>query len=813
MSSCVLCGIQRPRPEARSSMQYLISALALLVCALVAGPATAQTSDPSRVAARHAHRAELFEPNIGQFPSAAKFVARAAAYDVVFADDHVDLVASHGQRVRMLFPGARAGMLPSGLELGSATVSVFRHDASRRGAAMFREVRYRSIYRGVDLSFTFNAGRLEQTWIIAPGADPASISIRFAGARGVTTDGREVLIRTAFGVFRLLQPFVYEDAPGGRLTIDASYVRSRGDTLAFRLGPHRCDASIVIDPIVEYATYFGGSDVDWNESETIAIDPEGSVYVAGKTSSVDLPSRESSVLPSLHGEPDLFITKFRFDGTLVFTAYIGGTGFETDASAIAVDATGVYMAFGTESDDLPTTPDAFQPRRNYAKTATGPKPEMDGAVVKLSPDGTKILYATYFGGTDDERFVSIALGADGRIVVAGRTSSPDFPVTSNAFQSRLGTSRAEYPSDAVVVAFDSAGRLLASTLIGGSDSSKRIGEDQCHVLVDDNGNVIVAGRTTSADFPTTDGAMQRVNTAGSTTAFLTRFTPDLSQLVFSTYFGGFVNHLRQIAFDPSGDIYAVGDRQVAAFVTRIAADGTHEVWRRNLGTAETWGFGIVAAPGQTVWVCGLTGSDSFPVTPDAFQTKFTGTRAQMTSFLTQLDSGDGSIRFSTYFGGMGSNEVLTSLAIDRAGKLWAWGNSNSAVFPVSTDAAQHEVHGAVDGVLVRIAVETAPVATTTTITSTPNPASLSQIVTFTATVNTVGASGVVIFFDAGGAIGSASLSNGSASFSTAALSAGSHTVTASYQGEAGYGPSTSQPLIQLVSSGPHGPRRRAVRRH
>lgn len=767
-----------------------------------------------RPAATHLDRTGLFEPNIGQFPPATKFVAHAGGYDVLFGEDHVDFVTASMRQFRMKFPGAHVAAPPEGSNPADATVSVFagRHSSrSGTGMPMFREVRYRSVYRGIDLSFYFTAGRLEHTWLLAPDADPAAIRVSFDGAQKVETDGSEVLVRAASGVFRLLTPLVYEDARRERRPIAARYVALPRQTVAFSLGAHRRGSRIAIDPVIEYATFLGGSALDWMESGTIAIDPEGNVYVSGKTSSPNLPGREGSVQPFLRGDPDLFVAKFRPDGALVFTAYVGGTGFETDSSSIAADSTGVYIACGTESRDFPTTPDAYQPVHAPTTGLNGPKPAMDGALAKISPDGTRLLYGTFFGGSDDDRFDGIALGRDGRIVVAGRTSATDFPVTSNAYQRQLHPSKSSHPSDAVVVVFDAAGRLMASTLLGGSDMPfGNLGEQHAGVLVDDDNNVIVMGRTNSFDFPTTEGAMQRA-LAGSDDGFLTKLTPDLSQLIFSTYFGGLsLDYPRQVAFDPSGDFYVIGETdsadwpaadpvgQTDAFICRIAADGSHLVWGRHVGGSRIdWAYAVVAGRANSVWVSGLTSSDDLPITSDAIQPhRNQASPGNARGFLFQLDSRDGHVVFGTYLGGSdGLNECISALAFDPSGKLWVWGDTDATSFPVTANAAQHESGGDYDGFLVRIAVA-AP--TSTTLTSSPNPAEKSETVTLTALVVPGGASGTVTFYDGDAAIGSAVLSNGSATFATTALMPGPHSLTAVYAGDSAFASSTSAPLIELV---------------
>lgn len=249
---------------------------------------------------------------------------------------------------------------------------------------------------------------------------------------------------------------------------------------------------------LEYSTYLGGSGQDGTQG--IAVDAAGRAYVTGYTDSPDFPVKNAAQ-PTLGGSTDAFVTKLNSSGTaLVYSTYLGGTADDAGLS-IAVDSGGrAYVSGGTNSPNFPTTANALQP------VAQG---SFDGFVTKLSASGSAFVYSTYLGGTLDDQANGIAVDSAGQAHITGWTTSPDFPVTADAFQPVNAGGAGTY--DAFVTKLNTSGSAeVYSTYLGG--------------LVDDIGNgialgrsgtVYVTGSTDSATFPVTPGAVQTTYAGGT----------------------------------------------------------------------------------------------------------------------------------------------------------------------------------------------------------------------------------------------------------------------------------------------------------
>ena len=246
---------------------------------------------------------------------------------------------------------------------------------------------------------------------------------------------------------------------------------------------------IASDGTVVYSTYLGGSGSEYYSS--ITVDGDGNALVTGSTSSSDFPLL-NAFQPSNSGETDVFVTKIASDGTVVYSTYLGGSGYEYDSS-ITVDGDGNALVTGsTSSSDFPLL-NAFQPSFGGEK---------DVFVTKIASDGT-VVYSTYLGGSGYEYGYSITVDGDGNALVTGLTYSSDFPLL-NAFQPSISGEE-----DVFVTKIASDGTVVYSTYLGGSGS-----EYGLSITVDGDGNALVTGLTYSSDFPLLN-AFQPSNSGGA----------------------------------------------------------------------------------------------------------------------------------------------------------------------------------------------------------------------------------------------------------------------------------------------------------
>jgi len=302
-----------------------------------------------------------------------------------------------------------------------------------------------------------------------------------------------------------------------------------------------------------YSTFLGGG--GWDEGTSIAVDSAGSAYVTGITDSDDFPVTPDALDPTRNGD-DAFVAKLNPAGTnLVYSTYLGGSGGEW-AAGIAIDSAGhAYVAGTTTSVNFPVTPGAFD------ATLGG---SSDAFVAKIDPDGKSLNLSTYIGGNDIETGYAIAVSLAGNAYVVGRTHSPDFPVTSSAFDRDLSGN-----SDCYVAKLEANGSALAySTYLGGTDS-----ENAYSVEVDSAGNAYVVGATFSTDYPVTANAFN-ISLAGSLDAFVTKLDNAGRQLLYSTFLGGtYGDEADSVVADVEGNAYVAGQTWSADFpVTPGALD-------------------------------------------------------------------------------------------------------------------------------------------------------------------------------------------------------------------------------------------------
>ncbi|HEY9283677.1 MAG TPA: SBBP repeat-containing protein, partial [Pyrinomonadaceae bacterium] len=185
--------------------------------------------------------------------------------------------------------------------------------------------------------------------------------------------------------------------------------------VAFELGDYDARHPLVIDPVISYSTYLGGTGFD--EALAVARGSDGSLYVAGYVDSADFPG-PSSVQAARRGLRDSFVLRLNPAGTaLLYATYVGGTG-EEQGTGVAVDAEGnAYVVGNTSSSNFPVTAGALQ---------AAPGGGTDGFAFKLNPSGTALLYSTYLGGPSADFPNAVAVDAAGRAHVAGRTFSSRF---------------------------------------------------------------------------------------------------------------------------------------------------------------------------------------------------------------------------------------------------------------------------------------------------------------------------------------------------------------------------------------------------
>jgi hypothetical protein len=576
----------------------------------------------------------------------------------------------------------------------------------RTNVANYARVQYREIYPGVDLVYYGNQGQLEHDFVVAPGANPKIIRMRFEGDRGhkLAANG-DLVLSIKGGEVRLQKPRIYQEIGGVQREVAGRYVPKGKRQVGFAVAAYDTTRPLVIDPVLFYSTYLGGSDYD--QSNGIAVDASGDAYVTGYTSSSNFPTTTGAFQTAFGGASDAFVTELNPTGSaLVYSTYLGGSGYD-QGNGIAVDASGnAYVTGSTSSTNFPSSSGASQ-------TASGGG--TDAFVTKLDPTGSALGYSTYLGGVDEDQGTGIAVDALDNAYVTGFTFSSTFPTTPGAFDTIFGGT--PFLEDAFVTKLNPLGSgLVYSTYLGGSDVDQGRG-----IAVEASGNAYVTGYTYSSNFPTTTGAFQTTFGGGSFDAFVTKLNPAGSApLLYSTYLGGFnydvglgiaVNTLANAfvtgyTYSPNfptttGAFQTTFGGTSDAFVTKLNPTGSSPlVYSTYLGGYDVdWGLGIAVDALDNAYLTGYTESSNFPITSGALQPTRGGV---VDAFVTKLNpTGSSPLVYSTYLGGVNYDEGF-GIAVDPLDNAYVTGYTYSPNFPTTTGAFQPTFGGYLDAFVTKI---------------------------------------------------------------------------------------------------------------
>lgn len=689
----------RIRQKARSSHRSIGYALMLwLQFGLISGSAQPQASIDTAMRPRliesYRKLPLTFEANRGQIDEQVTYLARGSGYTLFLTRDSAAVLLLRGQeknsalRIKMLGANFPAEVTGTGELPGKSNYFIGRDLKKwRTNVPTYSGVKYTAVYPGIDLVYYGNQRLLEYDFVVAPGADPQAIGIRFEGVRKLTLSRNGALV-IRVGGSEVIEPapVVYQEIDGRRKTVAGRYVLRGKNRIGFSVDEYDHSLPLVIDPTLAYSTLLGGSSDDYGSS--IATDAAGDVYLTGMTYSADFPGASGTRQTTLRGTTDAFIVKLNAAGTaLVYSAFLGGSGGDL-GSGIAIDAVGnAYIAGETDSTDFPVTPGAYQ-------TTFGGY--SDAFVAKLNATGSSLIYSTYLGGSAAEDGPAIAIDGSGNACLAGGTASSDFPTTPGAFQNVSGGN-----GDAFVTKLNAAGSaLLYSTYLGGNDY-----DSADSIAIDTVGNAYVTGITRSVHFPTTPGAFQ-INLAGTgADAFVTKLST-VGFPVYSTYLGGGQDDLGAgIAVDAFGNAYLTGQTSSIdfpttagafqslrrgpdnAFVAKLNSTGSALAYSTYLGGSGTneGGLGIAIDVLGNAYITGRTGSTDFPVTPGAVQSAFGGDYED--GFVSKLDATGSALLYSTYLGGNGMDRG-NSITVDGSGNVYVSGYTASSNFPTTQGAFQ-----------------------------------------------------------------------------------------------------------------------------
>ncbi len=498
----------------------------------------------------------------------------------------------------------------------------------QREVQSFGTLVYAETWPDIDLVFRATPEGPKYEVVVRAGADLASVRMLYTGATdlSLTPDG-SLVASTLAGPLTDSPP----TAASGGATVECSFAKRGPYSVGFTCPGWDGSRTLVIDPLI-FSTLFGSSSTDY--AYGVQVGSDGTIYVGGYTTSSSFPTTAGAYDTTWNGGYDQYIARFDANGTkLIWSTYIGGSSTDYGYD-LYVDSSGdAYLAGASYSTNYPATAGAHDTTRNGSYDAT---------VAKIDSTGSKLLFATYLGGSSSDYGRGVSVGANDTVYVGGYTYSSDFPTTAGAYRtSRPGG------YDGFVSRLNQTGALLSSTYLGGSST-----DYVHHLRTDANGRPVMTGYTYSFNFPTTSNAEQS-SYGGSYDSYVVQFASDLSSIAYSSYLGG--------------------------------------------GSSD-YGYRIAIGPGGAAYITGMTYSSNFPTKGNSFSSSLAG---GTDAFLAVFDLSTGDLDYSSYFGG-GSYDYGYGVAVNNQGEAYLTGYTQSTDFPTTAAAFQSDRAGGYDAYILRL---------------------------------------------------------------------------------------------------------------
>ncbi|MBL7857427.1 MAG: PKD domain-containing protein [Cyclobacteriaceae bacterium] len=570
-------------------------------------------------------------------------------------------------------------------------------------ALAFASIVYPNVYDGIDFRVSSVGKNLKYDFIVKPGADPSQIKVEYCGVDGIELSDGELKISTAVGSLTEQKPISYQTNHTSRQSVSSEYKLNHTNSVSFYF-PYEYDTcrELIIDPLLIFSTYSGSTADNWGSTATPG--EHGTLYSAGVTHQ-DLggsfPATTGAFQTANRGSFDMAIIKYDSAGTkFLYATHLGGANNDSPESLVVDKSTGDLIVLGISSSiDYPTSANAFDNTFNLGTTifnrVLNTNDMWDIVITRLSPNGDELIGSTFLGGSGndglnlpkqsggplvvnygDEMRGDIITDELGNVYISSVTASGDFPIVNGFDDSFNGA------TDGVVVKLTpDLSAIVWSSYLGGS------GFDAAYSIKFDNDkNLVLAGGTTSVNFPVTDGSYQTLF-KGIVDGWIARLAADGSAIINATFTGTLsFDQVYFIDLNAHGNIFCYGqtagqipitsgvyrNANSGQFLQRFSPDLSTLEFSTVFGSGSTnglvipnisptaflvndcdniymagWGGFVNSSPQTGFWQSTTKG---MPITNDAYQKTTSGS-----DFYFIVLNGDATeLVYSTYLGGTSS---------------------------------------------------------------------------------------------------------------------------------------------------------------
>jgi len=549
----------------------------------------------------------------------------------------------------------------------------------------YKTIIYKNIYPHIDMLLHCKEGGMKYEFIVNPGGKVNDIQMQWAGIEKIQKL-KDSKIEYSFPLGKMTEsaPYSYNDQ--GK--VESQFIL-KNNRAGFKVGKYDHERRMIIDPSLVWGTYFGGDEQEMGYG--ITTDASGNVEITGVTNSNNKIATNGAFQTSNAGIWDAFLSKFSSNGNLLWSTFYGGTDNDYGQSVCTDGAGNVYMAGFTKSGDIATPGGNPFSGTNYD----------DAFLAKFSSSG-KMVWATCFGGSEEEQASGVCTDTLGNIYLTGFTISSGLATAGAAKTINDGY-------DAFLVKYASSGKIIWSTYYGGN-----LNDDAESIATDASGSIYIAGNTNSSFGLATSGAYQTSFSPNGSYAFLAKFLGS-GQLIWSTYYGG--GHdggAEGVCTDRFGNVFITGGSlsttgiaTAGAYQSLFAGKGIDEqygdaflakftpsgllLWGTYYGgTDDDIGTGVSTDNLGNVYICGATESNNGIATKGSYETSLA--KGDDGAFLAKFN-GSGEILWSTYYG---ASDFAQGVSADKSGNVYITGGTFSAVNISTPDGYETDYAGNMD---------------------------------------------------------------------------------------------------------------------